>query len=71
MESPTRVLGYACLTTRTRCKPPKSTLRLVAEELRRGFDHTFAMLEQPFAVAADEVDLMLAALLVNRPEIFD
>ena len=49
----------------------KSFLRPVTEQLRCGFDDTFAMLEQPFAVAANEVDLVLAAFLVHRPEVVD
>src|SRR5688572_3003258 len=40
------------------------------EQLRCGFDHPLAMLEQPIAVPADKIDLMLTALLTHRPQVF-
>ena len=43
----------------------RSALRF-AEQLRRGFDHALALSEQPVTVAADEIDLMLAAFLERR-----
>src|ERR1700694_5655501 len=49
----------------------RSALRPVAEQLRCGLDHPFAVLNQPFAVASDKVDLMLAAFLPHRLEVFD
>jgi hypothetical protein len=49
----------------------RSGLRPIAEQLRHGFDHAFAMPEQPVTVAADKVDLVLAAFLPNRLEVFD
>src|SRR5712672_1310670 len=46
-----------------------SVLRRFAEQLRGGFDHPFAMPEQPIAVAADKVDLMPSAFLVHRLQV--
>src|ERR1051325_8056735 len=40
-----------------------------ADQVRRGRDHPLAMPEQSFGVAAEEIELMLAAFLAHRPDV--
>ena len=49
----------------------RSVQRMAVEQIRSGLDHPFAMLEHPIAVAANEVELMLAAFLTHRPDVLD
>src|SRR5436190_13563341 len=46
-----------------------SIQRMGFEELRSGFDHMLAIFEKPVAIAANELDLMLGAFLVHRPDV--
>src|SRR5215218_2994517 len=47
----------------------RSVPRTLTDQVRRGRDHPLAMPEQPFGVAAEEVELMLAALLAHRLDV--
>src|SRR3954447_1196198 len=47
----------------------RSVRSAATDQVRRGRDHPLAMPEQPFGVAADEVELMLAAFLAHRLDV--
>ena len=49
-----------------RDRKSRSVLWPVVEQVRRIFDHPFAMLEKPLAVTTDKVDLVLATFLAHR-----
>src|SRR3954469_24349925 len=47
----------------------RSVRSAATDQVRRGRDHSLAMLDQPFGVAADEVKLILAAFRAHRPDV--
>ena len=51
--------------------PGRSVRSAATDQVRRGRDHPLAVPEQPFGIAAEEVELMLAAFLAHRPDVLD
>src|ERR1700676_4734034 len=49
----------------------RSSLRAAVEQLRRGFGHPLAVPEKSLGVAADKINLMLAAFLPHRLPLLD
>src|SRR6266404_6861838 len=49
----------------------QSVQRMALEQAGSSFDQSFAVPEQPIAVAAYKLDLVFAAFLVHRPDVLD
>jgi hypothetical protein len=51
--------------------PPDSIQPSAVEQIGHGLDDALAVFEEPLGVAPDEIDLVLPALLPQRPDVVD
>src|SRR5262245_22357426 len=63
--SATDTVDFVCI------RSDRSVRRAAADQIRGRGDHALAMSEQPLGVTADEIELVLPAFLVHRPDVLD